>query len=208
MSKKLLLISTVLIIFALFCYLYVDIEIAMFFKQAAPLTLSIFEFITEFGDSQYALVASFVLFLFYRIKLNQLYASRALFVWFSVAISGILVNILKPIFARPRPKLFFEENLYGFEFLKVGQAWSFPSGHSATAFAIGMSLAILFPKYRAAIFLAAMTVALSRVVLNAHFLSDVVVGSLVGVLTVMVLERIFAKHKCFNIYQNSCTLTR
>jgi membrane-associated phospholipid phosphatase len=200
-----LLISLLLPIFG---YRYFDISIAIFFSQNSATTISIFEFITEFGDSKYALTASFVLFLFFRIKQNGLFAARAIFVWFSVALSGIVVDILKPIFARPRPKLFFSDHLYGFEFFKIGHAWSFPSGHSATAFALSFSLLLFFPKYKIQLIFFAILIAFSRIVLNAHFFSDVAVGSLIGGLTVMVLQKYFANHKCYNIYQNSCTLAK
>jgi membrane-associated phospholipid phosphatase len=59
---------------------------------------------------------------------------------------------------------------------------SFPSGHAATAFASAAVLLAWAPGWRRGwwILATASGVALSRIVLNAHFLSDVMGGALVG----------------------------
>ncbi|MGC9971521.1 MAG: phosphatase PAP2 family protein [Bryobacteraceae bacterium] len=58
--------------------------------------------------------------------------------------------------------------------------FSFPSGHSLTAFAVSVSLALFFPSLAVALFLAAASVAASRILLGMHFLSDVLAGSVLG----------------------------
>jgi undecaprenyl-diphosphatase len=60
--------------------------------------------------------------------------------------------------------------------------YSFPSGHSLNAFALGSVLALSFPPLGAALILVASNVAASRVVLGRHFLSDVLAGSALGAL--------------------------
>jgi undecaprenyl-diphosphatase len=60
--------------------------------------------------------------------------------------------------------------------------FSFPSGHSMNAFAIGTVLALAAPWALVPILVAAVSVAASRVLLGLHFLSDVVAGSLLGAL--------------------------
>jgi len=57
---------------------------------------------------------------------------------------------------------------------------SFPSGHSATAFAAATAVAILCPRLRPFALAIAAAVALSRVYLRVHFPLDVVAGSLIG----------------------------
>jgi undecaprenyl-diphosphatase len=58
--------------------------------------------------------------------------------------------------------------------------FSFPSGHTITAFAVAVSLGIFYPAMMPGLFFCAASVALSRILLGMHFLSDVVVGGAIG----------------------------
>jgi undecaprenyl-diphosphatase len=58
--------------------------------------------------------------------------------------------------------------------------FSFPSGHTITAFAMAVSLSLYYPDLAAGLLFCAVSVAASRVVLGMHFLSDVVVGAAIG----------------------------
>jgi len=60
--------------------------------------------------------------------------------------------------------------------------FSFPSGHSITAFAVALSLGTYYPAALPVLVFCAASVATSRVVLGMHYLSDVVVGSGLGAL--------------------------
>src|SRR5579863_1156021 len=58
--------------------------------------------------------------------------------------------------------------------------FSFPSGHAMSAFAIAIPLCIFYPQLQAALVALSVSIAVSRVILGMHFVSDVVVGSLLG----------------------------
>jgi undecaprenyl-diphosphatase len=58
--------------------------------------------------------------------------------------------------------------------------FSFPSGHSMSAFAIAVPLCIFYPELQAPLLALSVSIAVSRVILGMHFVSDVVVGSLLG----------------------------
>jgi undecaprenyl-diphosphatase len=60
--------------------------------------------------------------------------------------------------------------------------FSFPSGHSMTAFSLCVSLALSYPVLLGALLACALSVAASRILLGMHFLSDVVAGSVLGAL--------------------------
>jgi undecaprenyl-diphosphatase len=60
--------------------------------------------------------------------------------------------------------------------------FSFPSGHALNAFAIGSVVALAYPPTAPAVLAVCASVAASRVVLGLHWLSDVVAGSLLGLL--------------------------
>ncbi len=58
--------------------------------------------------------------------------------------------------------------------------FSFPSGHTITAFAAITPLMVVFPELQVGLGFCALSIAASRVVLGMHFLSDVVAGAAVG----------------------------
>jgi undecaprenyl-diphosphatase len=58
--------------------------------------------------------------------------------------------------------------------------FSFPSGHTITAFAVAVSLGGFYPEMLPGLFFCAASVAASRVVLGMHFLSDVLAGAAIG----------------------------
>jgi len=58
--------------------------------------------------------------------------------------------------------------------------FSFPSGHSMTAFAVSIPLSMFYPSLMIGMLFCAFSVAVSRILLGMHFLSDVAVGSLLG----------------------------
>ena len=60
--------------------------------------------------------------------------------------------------------------------------FSFPSGHTMTACAVSVSLSMFYPPLAIALAFCALSVALSRILLGMHFLSDVVAGALIGTL--------------------------
>jgi undecaprenyl-diphosphatase len=58
--------------------------------------------------------------------------------------------------------------------------FSFPSGHTITAFAIALSLGHLYPHAEPGLLLVAACIGVSRVLLGMHFVSDVVAGAIFG----------------------------
>jgi undecaprenyl-diphosphatase len=58
--------------------------------------------------------------------------------------------------------------------------FSFPSGHTITAFAVAISLSLYYPGMAAGLLFCAVSVALSRILLGMHFLSDVLAGAAIG----------------------------
>jgi undecaprenyl-diphosphatase len=58
--------------------------------------------------------------------------------------------------------------------------FSFPSGHTITAFAVITPLMTVYPEFSAGLGFIGLSVAASRIILGMHFLSDVVVGAAAG----------------------------
>jgi undecaprenyl-diphosphatase len=59
--------------------------------------------------------------------------------------------------------------------------FSFPSGHTITAFAVAVSLSLFLPDLTLGLLFCAISVAVSRILLGMHFLSDVLAGGAIGV---------------------------
>jgi undecaprenyl-diphosphatase len=58
--------------------------------------------------------------------------------------------------------------------------FSFPSGHTITAFAVALSLSHFYPNLAVGLLFCAISIAASRVLLGMHFLSDVLAGAAIG----------------------------
>lgn len=174
------------------CYLFVDLPVARAFHDLSQDTLDVFEWITIFGYSTGYLIVSMGLYIFFRlIKKNGLYASRALLIFSAIAVSGLVANIVKPIVGRARPIMFFEKDQYGFFPLQTDYEFnSFPSGHATAAFALAVSLSVIWPRYRLVFILLACIVASSRFVLPSHYLGDTVAGAFIGASTALILRKL------------------
>ena len=103
-----------------------------------------------------------------------------------------IIHFLKQQLATMRPVAYFnhiytgEYKLYLIENYNIHEKYSFPSGHTTTAFSIFIILALITnPKYKIlkfVYFVIALLVGYSRMYLSQHFLIDVVAGSIIGVL--------------------------
>jgi undecaprenyl-diphosphatase len=69
--------------------------------------------------------------------------------------------------------------------------FSFPSGHTITAFAVMASMSAFYPGLLAGLLFGAVSVALSRILLGMHFLSDVLAGAAIGTGLAYVAVQIF-----------------
>jgi len=82
----------------------------------------------------------------------------------------------------PRILSFIHDNQFGFHFFHGGRSFeSFPSGHAAAVAAVMSVLWIMFPRLRAGCAICIAAADLGLVLSNLHFISDVVVGTFVGI---------------------------
>jgi membrane-associated phospholipid phosphatase len=146
---------------------------------------SFFTLYTNVGDGLFSIGVAVIL-LFYRRFL------LAIEIIVAFLISGALVQILKYFFPMPRPRLFLAGMRYDHFIDQVtltGHA-SFPSGHSASAFALATLLSLFNSNKTRSLFylLAATLVGYSRIYLAQHFLEDVFAGILTGVFSALVVN--------------------
>lgn len=58
--------------------------------------------------------------------------------------------------------------------------FSFPSGHTMTAFAVAVAISLFYPAAAPGLVFCAFSIAISRILLGMHFLSDVIAAMLIG----------------------------
>jgi undecaprenyl-diphosphatase len=107
----------------------------------------------------------------------------------SAAIAGIfLFRTLKRTSCRKRP---CEIEPHCWASVLPPDKYSFPSGHSITAFAVAISIGLFYPQLQICLLFIALLIAASRIILGMHFLSDVIAGSAIGAMLGLASFRIF-----------------
>lgn len=115
-----------------------------------------------------------------------------------IALTGILTSIVVqtlkhgPYDTVARPSLHFYqlgESIRAIPGVEQHAMNSFPSGHSASAFALFWMLTLLNPKRRYAFpfFMLALTAAYSRIYLGQHFFNDTIAGATLGMLVGLIV---------------------
>jgi membrane-associated phospholipid phosphatase len=173
--------------------------------QALPLWLSLlFNEITDFGKSNWFLVPCGVLLAAIAVlasptlrRMTRLVLAaisvRAGFLFLAIGSPGLVVAIGKRLIGRARPLI--EGHIDPFLFRPFGwtpQYASLPSGHATTSFAAAVALGLLWPKGRPLFWAYAVLIAVSRVAISAHHVSDVLAGAFVGVVGALIVRDWFA----------------
>ncbi|PZP43900.1 MAG: hypothetical protein DI598_15190 [Pseudopedobacter saltans] len=136
----------------------------------------IFSFFTELG-SGYVLIPMLFYFLYkknYRLIINLAVI---------LIVNSLLVSWLKHYFYESRPLLAYGRSVVETApWTTLYEKYSFPSGHTSLAFAIGTYLSLVFKNNYLKIicFASACLIGYSRVYLGEHFPIDVCCGSILG----------------------------
>jgi lipid A 4'-phosphatase len=194
-----------LLVLLLLSIAFVDRPLARFFHESDPGFRDVFQFITQFGLAKGYLIITALLFVALRLAalgaerarayaLILLNARRALFLLLVLLSSGLIADIVKVIAGRARPKLLFADGVYGFTWGAAhADYWSFPSGHASNIVALAVALFLLWPRGAPLYAAAALLVAASRVIIGAHYLSDVLAGAVIGASVAWLVWRGFAR---------------
>jgi len=135
-----------------------------------------FKYCTLLGSGWFALILIAVILVFINIRLSLLLT---------------IANITTGLFVQGLKKIIFEDsfrpaalikNLHFVQGVDIHLYNSFPSGHTATAFALFFALSLLTQSLLAKwfFFILALLIGYSRIYLSQHFLIDVLVGSIIG----------------------------
>jgi membrane-associated phospholipid phosphatase len=183
---------------------FADGQLATASKQLPGWVHVAFAFMTDFGKSGWFLwPAGVVLAAIAAVTSPALALSRLVlaaiavrtgFLFAAIAVPSLFATIIKRLIGRARPFVGAEPDpfLYGQLVWRPDYA-SMPSGHATTAFAAAIAIGLLWPRLRPLMLLYALIIAVSRVVLDAHYLSDVIAGAFVGSIGALMVRDWFAR---------------
>jgi len=155
-------------------------------EQHHPVFDQFFKYLTHVGGGWFALGIGLLLFAF---KFRWGIIAAASFMG-----SAIVTQVLKRwVFDLPRPRVVFADSVQSMNLIEgvdLHMKYSFPSGHSTAVFAVFclLSLLTLEKKYLGFLFcFIAILVGYSRAYLFQHFPEDILVGSLIGTLSSLII---------------------
>ena len=177
-------------------------------RQLPRWLVLIFRELTEFGKSGWflwplgillvviAAIAALPLRPMSRLALAAL-AARLEFLFVAIALPGLFTTLTKRLIGRARPFVGGEADAYLYlPFNWQGAAYaSMPSGHATTAFSVAIAFGALWPAARPVLWVYALVIAASRMVLVAHHPTDVIVGAIVGAFGAILVRNMFAARR-------------
>ena len=219
---KLELLILVLLLIGIFISNSVDVSFYNFFNNSSKSFESIylkdfFKQITVLGDSKWYFLSSFfvIIFCYFIKKTNYCHNHKniinicnnfSIFLIFSLITTGLITQLIKHIVGRPRPKYTSFDGGLEFNFFNLNSEFhSFPSGHTSTIFVVALVASFLLPKLKYFFISLAGVIAFSRIVVGAHFFTDVLGGITVSYLGVK-LTKLFLDKRFPNITNKQTNL--
>lgn len=152
---------------------------------------SFFKYVTHLGDGLFAFIVA-AIYLFFSVRIS-------FYIILSYLGAGIVSLILKhvvfPHVFRPHHvfQYYIHQNLPEIDGVEFIGSNSFPSGHALSAFALFFCLLFVAKNHllKLSCFILALLAAYSRVYLSQHWLVDIYVGSIIGVLFSLVFYVVF-----------------
>ena len=193
------------ICFAVFllCMILIDAPVMRAVGRLPRWVIVPFGEITDFGKSGWFLWPLGLLFIALAAlparlsRVSQLVLAAVMvrvgFLFLAIGVPGLFVTIVKRMIGRARPMVGGHLDPFLFGPFKWSAAYaSLPSGHTTTGFSVLVAFGSLFPRWRTEILIYTGLIALSRMVVNAHYPSDVFAGALVGIVGALMVRRYFA----------------
>lgn len=184
---KLLTFPLICLVCAFICLIWIDAPVGRYFvyhsphKEVTNFFHAAEEFGTPYGQGMALLCIA---------AASGWKDRRVVRIFVGTCAGGMAANGVKMLFARQRPLTvdFVNQSMVdtfaGFlPLTSLGSRFqSFPSSHTASAFAFAALLSWAYPRGRGMFLLAAAFVGIHRIIVSAHFPSDVLTGAAIGYL--------------------------
>jgi membrane-associated phospholipid phosphatase len=186
--------------------IYLAVVIVSFIYWDRPVTEYFFQlqleqhhpwllWITRLAWGGLYIVPLLILTVILRYIVKSDYWKPCFFLWLSVIIPSLANLVAKVTFGRSRPTLWLGKAEYGFHWFKMKAVyWSFPSGHTITMMGFVFGLSVLYPRYLKAFIIVGLLIVSTRILLLAHFVSDVMIATYLAMVIVYALTK-FLKSK-------------
>ena len=200
------------LLLALFVLVFFDVWLSQTLQAWPDIWRQPFDFITEFGLSDWILIPTLLAFILFAIASRVIprglqrratweLALLSGFVFVGVGLPGLIANLLKRLFGRGRPDEFVESGAFAFQhFVNNWTFQSFPSGHSTTAMASALVVGFLAPRFFRLVLIVAVMTGISRIVIGMHYPTDVVAGFAVGLIGAYAVRNVFASRRLLFVY--------
>jgi undecaprenyl-diphosphatase len=207
-ARRIAVAATLVVALLVLVMAFLDMWVLTEARRLSPAAIARFQEVTRFGLSGWflwplgLLLLALMLLPAERLRpvSRVLYSAvvvRVSFLFLAIALPGLFVTTAKRLIGRGRPFV-GGEAANGFNYHPF--AWSseyasFPSGHATTAFSVLVAFGALWPSLRPVLWIYALLIALSRVMVAAHHPSDVIAGAVIGTIGALLVREWFAERR-------------
>jgi membrane-associated phospholipid phosphatase len=123
-------------------------------------------------------------------------AVRFGFLFVAIGAPSLFATIVKRLIGRARPYVGSHDDPFSYmPFIWLPEYASMPSGHATTATAAAIAIGAVWPRLRAVMWLYALIIMATRILIFVHHPSDVLGGAIVGVIGALMVRRWFAARR-------------
>ena len=123
-------------------------------------------------------------------------AVRFGFLFVAIGLPSLFATVIKRLIGRARPYVGGHDDPFAYmPFIWKPEYASMPSGHATTAAAAAVAIGAVWPRVRAVMWIYALVIMASRILIFVHHPSDVLGGAVVGVIGALIVRRWFAARR-------------
>ncbi|WP_158298177.1 phosphatase PAP2 family protein [Sulfurovum sp. NBC37-1] len=188
-------LATAALYVILFLFFDRNIDLWMYHNMPGTAAESIGKQISVLASSLYvniALLCAFGYIVIFDPGIRKKSTKKLFYIIITVTVAVMIGEGFKYLLGRYRPIMFFEHGEYGLHFFTT--KWvlnSTPSDHTIRAFSFFTALGFLYKRTMLLFMFLALMVGASRVVVTAHYPSDVLFGAFVGIMTAVWMHGYF-----------------